>query len=169
MFDLSLFTSSTPLSLRVIVWVSTVDHPPVFHVAAPLEKSQSPNCPSFHPKMNFDQILSAIGGFGKYQKILYIWICLPQIPLAFHMMVSVFTGATPPHHCRGGSPDPLNQSLFPGSLSFNFSLSNSSCSSPELQAQGDSTERVLCGQGWVYSKETFQSTTVTEVTHTKTN
>lgn len=113
--------------------------------------------------MNFDQILSAIGGFGKYQKILYIWICLPQILLAFHMMVSIFTGATPPYHCREGtSSEGGNQSSFPGILSLNFSLSDSSCFSTAVQMQGNWTERAPCDQGWVYSKETFQSTTVTE-------
>ncbi|XP_034560243.1 solute carrier family 22 member 6-B [Notolabrus celidotus] len=113
--------------------------------------------------MNFDQILSAVGGFGKYQKILYIWICLPQILLAFHMMVSVFTGATPPHHCRG-SPSSVTgkQALFPATFSLNFSLSNSSCFYSEDLLQGNRTERVPCSHGWVYSNETFQSTTVTE-------
>lgn len=116
--------------------------------------------------MNFDQILSAIGGFGKYQKILYIWICLPQILLAFHMMVSIFTGATPPYHCRESSSSSSaagNQSSFPGALSLNFSLSDSSCFSADVQLLSNRTERVPCGHGWVYSKETFQSTTVTEV------
>ncbi|KAK5855361.1 hypothetical protein PBY51_005464 [Eleginops maclovinus] len=109
--------------------------------------------------MNFDQILSAIGGFGRYQKILYIWICLPQILLAFHMMVSIFTGSTPPHHCRESSNSVTgNQSSFPGTLSGNFSLSDSSCFSSDVNW----TERVPCAPGWVYSKETFQSTTVTE-------
>ncbi|KAG7500185.1 solute carrier family 22 member 13-like [Solea senegalensis] len=104
--------------------------------------------------MNFDQILSAVGGFGKYQRILYVWICLPQILLAFHMMASIFTGATPPHHCRHTG----NQSLSPGTFSPNFSLSNESpC---VLNRTGD--ERAPCPHGWVYSHETFQSTTVTE-------
>ncbi|XP_041664129.1 solute carrier family 22 member 13 [Cheilinus undulatus] len=114
--------------------------------------------------MNFDQLLSAIGGFGKYQKILYIWICLPQVLLAFHMMVSIFTGATPPHHCRE-SPDTIaeTRSLFPGTFSLNFSLSSdSSCFSSEVPLQENRTERVPCGHGWVYSNDTFQSTTVTE-------
>uniref|UniRef100_A0A7N9AM88 Solute carrier family 22 member 13-like n=1 Tax=Mastacembelus armatus TaxID=205130 RepID=A0A7N9AM88_9TELE len=94
--------------------------------------------------MNFDQILSAIGGFGKYQKILYTWICLPQLLLAFHMMVSIFTGATPPHHCRDSSNSVAgNHSFIPGTLSLNF-------------------KRVPCGHGWVYSTETFHTTTVTE-------
>ncbi|CAJ1083733.1 solute carrier family 22 member 6-B [Xyrichtys novacula] len=113
--------------------------------------------------MNFDQILSAIGGFGKYQKILYIWICLPQIFLAFHMMVSIFTGATPSHQCRD-SPSSVTgtEALTPASLSLNFSTSDSSCYSSEVRLQGNGTERVPCGHGWVYSNETFQSTTVTE-------
>ncbi|XP_071356434.1 solute carrier family 22 member 13 isoform X2 [Trachinotus anak] len=113
--------------------------------------------------MNFDQILSAIGGFGKYQKILYIWICLPQILLAFHMMVSIFTGATPPHHCRDNSSSVAgNQSFFPGTIRVNFSLPDSSCFSSDVLPQGNRAERVPCGHGWVYSRETFLSTTVTE-------
>ncbi|KAL3983595.1 solute carrier family 22 member 6-B [Oreochromis niloticus] len=111
--------------------------------------------------MNFDQILSAIGGFGRYQKILYIWICLPQILLAFHMLVSIFTGATPPHQCReGSSPAAGNQSLYSATL--NFSLSNSSCFSQDVVLLGNGTQRVPCGDGWVYSRETFESTIVTE-------
>uniref|UniRef100_A0A3Q3XGE6 Major facilitator superfamily (MFS) profile domain-containing protein n=1 Tax=Mola mola TaxID=94237 RepID=A0A3Q3XGE6_MOLML len=113
--------------------------------------------------MNFDQILSAIGGFGRYQKILYIWICLPQILLAFHMMVSIFTGATPPHHCRD-SPSSVagNESSFPGPLSPNFSLPDPACFSSDVLRMRNRTERVPCGRGWVYSQETFESTTVTE-------
>uniref|UniRef100_UPI0037E97E80 solute carrier family 22 member 13 n=1 Tax=Semicossyphus pulcher TaxID=241346 RepID=UPI0037E97E80 len=113
--------------------------------------------------MNFDQILSAVGGFGKYQKILYIWICLPQILLAFHMMVSIFTGATPPHHCRESSSSVARElSYSPGTLNQSFTLSDSSCFSSEVLLQGNRTGRVPCGHGWVYSNETFQSTTVTE-------
>ncbi|KAM8840598.1 solute carrier family 22 member 13-like isoform 2-T2 [Spinachia spinachia] len=115
------------------------------------------------PNMDFDQILSRIGGFGKFQKMLYVWICLPQILLAFHMMVSIFTGSTPPHHCRESPvPAPGNQSRFPGELSLNFSLPGSSCLSSERPPPGNRTEQVACAHGWVYSKETFHSTTVTE-------
>ncbi|CAN9503786.1 unnamed protein product [Ophioblennius macclurei] len=111
--------------------------------------------------MNFDQILTAIGGFGKYQKILYIWICLPQILLAFHMMVSVFTGATPPFQCRDNSADG-NQTFVPGAVASNLSFPEASCFTSDVLLRGNGTERVPCGHGWVYSQEVFESTTVTE-------
>lgn len=118
--------------------------------------------------MNFDQILSTVGGFGKYQKILYIWICLPQILLAFHMMVSIFTGATPPHQCRDGTGSGSgssagNRSVVSGGAILNFTLQESSCFSADAPLLGNRSERVPCAQGWVYSRETFESTTVTEV------
>ncbi|KAF5908620.1 solute carrier family 22 member 13-like [Clarias magur] len=100
--------------------------------------------------MNFDQILEEIDGFGRYQKTLYVWICLPQIFLAFHMIASVFTGYTPAHHCRS-SPDER--------WYFNVSVNYSdSCSIPSVMNQ---TEE-LCPYGWVYSQELIHSTTVTE-------
>uniref|UniRef100_A0A673HNB2 Solute carrier family 22 member 13-like n=1 Tax=Sinocyclocheilus rhinocerous TaxID=307959 RepID=A0A673HNB2_9TELE len=113
--------------------------------------------------MNFDQLLATIGGFGRYQKLLYVWICLPQIFLAFHMMASVFTGATPPHHCWGSGME--NASLTLGNLS-NVNLSISllpghadSCTA--VSGKNHSTHST-CETGWVYSHEIFQSTTVTE-------
>lgn len=108
--------------------------------------------------MNFDELISTIGGFGKYQKLLYIWICLPQVLLSLHMMVSIFTEATPPHQCRGDSG---NHSLFIATEKVNFSLPELSCA--PLSPSRNRTERVACGHGWVYSRDTFQSTTVTEV------
>ncbi|KAG9355574.1 hypothetical protein JZ751_000412 [Albula glossodonta] len=112
--------------------------------------------------MNFDQILSAIGGFGKYQKILYVWICLPQILLAFHMMVSVFTGATPPHFCRetrAGEPSaPFNTSAF----NLSVHLPVGSCSVPIVDTAHENHTTRPCESGWVYSTKMFQSTIVTE-------
>ncbi|XP_040920746.1 solute carrier family 22 member 6-B [Toxotes jaculatrix] len=117
--------------------------------------------------MNFDEILCLIGGFGKFQKILYIWICLPQIFLAFHMLVSVFTGAVPPHLCRSTWPSVDTPS------SSNFSLLTSLGDRPDLSctvplnhsaavALGDGHPTGSCQGGWEYSTNTFQSTIVTE-------
>ena len=127
--------------------------------------------------MNFDDILAQIGGFGKFQKILYVWICLPQILLAFHMLVSVFTGAVPPHLCR--SEWPSNQAA----LSFNSSVASGgpgadlACSapgpsrgSPPLQLNHSDASALMdrhasagCQAGWEFSDEIFHSTVATEV------
>ncbi|XP_062292958.1 organic cation transporter protein [Scomber scombrus] len=119
--------------------------------------------------MNFDEILSLIGGFGKFQKILYIWICLPQIFLAFHMLISVFTGAVPPHLCHSTRPSADAAS----SSNFNFSLLSDpgrwrelSCTTSlnhsRAVAVGDGHPSGSCQGGWEYSTENFQSTIVTE-------
>ncbi|XP_020351518.1 solute carrier family 22 member 6-A [Oncorhynchus kisutch] len=130
--------------------------------------------------MNFDEILSHIGGFGKFQKILYVWICLPQVLLAFHMLISVFTGAVPPHLCRSNN---TTWALPASSDAFNFSLVTGpdddpdlSCSAPggvpstPLAQLNHSTALALsddhvtgvCQGGWEFSKETFHSTVATE-------
>ncbi len=120
--------------------------------------------------MNFDEILCLIGGFGKFQKILYIWICLPQIFLAFHMLVSIFSGAVPPHLCRSTWPSAGT----PASSNFNLSLLSNPDGWPELSctallnhssavAPDNGHPTGSCQGGWEYSKETFQSTIVTEV------
>ncbi|KAI3364662.1 hypothetical protein L3Q82_010843 [Scortum barcoo] len=118
--------------------------------------------------MNFDEILCLIGGFGKFQKILYIWICVPQIFLAFHMLVSVFSGAVPPHLCRSAWPSVGD----PASSDFNLSNLSAADGHPELSCTvplnqsgalvlGDGHPTGSC-QSWEYSTETFQSTIVTE-------
>ncbi|XP_041831789.1 organic cation transporter protein [Melanotaenia boesemani] len=114
--------------------------------------------------MNFDEVLRLIGGFGKFQKILYVWICVPQIFLAFHMLVSVFTGAVPPHLCRSawpsaGDPASLNSSLLSGHPDLSCSVSLNQSGAVTI---GDGRPTVSCQGGWEYSTETFQSTIVTE-------
>ncbi|XP_072303766.1 solute carrier family 22 member 13 [Eucyclogobius newberryi] len=112
--------------------------------------------------MNFDQILAAVGGFGKYQKILYVWICLPNVLLAFHMMVSIFSGATPPHLCQ----DSLDPEVHNGTFDYTPLILNSSaadsCSWSQKALRDNRSPPLQCVHGWVYSKDTFLSTTVTE-------
>ncbi|KAI2651689.1 Solute carrier family 22 member 6-A [Labeo rohita] len=116
--------------------------------------------------MNFDEVLDRIGGFGRFQKTLYVWICLPQIFLAFHMLVSVFTGAVPPHLCRSALP--MGDGDGP-SLGFNFSIAPGESCKP-FQSQLNHTPAITehsstsngCTGGWEFSKEVFLSTIVTE-------
>lgn len=107
--------------------------------------------------MTFEEILSLIGGFGRFQKILYVWICLPQIFLAFHMLISIFTGATPPHVCR--SAPPPGDRLGPDLNTSLLSAREEQLACPHL-LNGSAG---ICPGGWDYNTDVFHSTVVTEV------
>jgi len=47
--------------------------------------------------MKFDDITILLGEFGRYQKRLYLIVCLPAIFTAMQMLSSVFTLAIPSH------------------------------------------------------------------------
>uniref|UniRef100_A0AAV2K3Z2 Major facilitator superfamily (MFS) profile domain-containing protein n=1 Tax=Knipowitschia caucasica TaxID=637954 RepID=A0AAV2K3Z2_KNICA len=76
------------------------------------------------------------------------------------MMVSIFTGATPPHLCRD-SLDPIvrNETFVYTPFILN---SSGSCSWSESFLQDNSSAPPRCVHGWAYSNDTFHSTTVTE-------
>ena len=52
--------------------------------------------------MNYDDVLPYLskGNFGKYQKKIYILLCLPSILCAFIKLAGVFLLAVPEHRCR---------------------------------------------------------------------
>lgn len=52
--------------------------------------------------MNYDDVLPYLsrGDFGKYQKKIYILLCLPSILCAFHKLAGVFLLAVPDHRCK---------------------------------------------------------------------
>lgn len=52
--------------------------------------------------MNYDDVLPYLsrGDFGKYQKKIYILLCLPSILCAFHKLAGVFLLSVPDHRCR---------------------------------------------------------------------
>ncbi|XP_073711618.1 solute carrier family 22 member 6-A [Misgurnus anguillicaudatus] len=123
--------------------------------------------------MSFDKVLNRIGGFGRFQKTLYVWICLPQIFLAFHMLVTVFTGAVPPHLCKssqllgdgGGSWVGLNFSNASEEICPTFQdgqLSQLNHSDANIPINEHLMTSGSCNGGWEFSKEVFLSTIVTE-------
>lgn len=40
--------------------------------------------------MGYDEVLAHLGDFGRYQKRIYLLVCLPAISCAFHKLASVF-------------------------------------------------------------------------------
>lgn len=47
----------------------------------------------------FDDLLIMTGGFGRYQMVLYAFICLVSIPTGFQLSIPVFYAVSPPFAC----------------------------------------------------------------------
>ncbi|CAL4130642.1 unnamed protein product, partial [Meganyctiphanes norvegica] len=51
--------------------------------------------------MDFDDLLPYVGEFGRYQKLMIFFICLPAcIPCGFHAFNQLFMSPMPPHWCK---------------------------------------------------------------------
>uniref|UniRef100_A0A3Q3ITD7 Major facilitator superfamily (MFS) profile domain-containing protein n=1 Tax=Monopterus albus TaxID=43700 RepID=A0A3Q3ITD7_MONAL len=128
-------------------------------------------------KMKFDNILSEINGFGKFQIKLVLIQILSRITLPCHFLLNNFMAAVPSHHCDISALD--NGDLF-GNLTLDQKLAVgipaeqdgtlSSCqmfSVPQYQYLSGSNSSedaftVQCWNGWVYDNSTFKSTVATE-------
>ncbi|XP_054736322.1 organic cation transporter protein-like [Anastrepha obliqua] len=49
--------------------------------------------------MGYDDVITYLGDFGKYQKQIYFLLCLPAISCAFHKLAGVFLLARPEFRC----------------------------------------------------------------------
>ncbi|ALC47004.1 Orct2 [Drosophila busckii] len=50
--------------------------------------------------MGYDEVITKLGDFGPYQKIIYLLICLTSIPVAFHKLAGVFLLGKPDFRCE---------------------------------------------------------------------
>ncbi|KAK9878401.1 hypothetical protein WA026_021708 [Henosepilachna vigintioctopunctata] len=59
--------------------------------------------------MGYEEVITLLGDFGKYQKRIYFLLCLPAVICAFHKLGNVFILAEPEQRCLipGESPDAL--------------------------------------------------------------
>ncbi len=57
-----------------------------------------------HPeKISFDDVLKELGEFGRYQKLVYFFCCIPYVFLAMLLMGWVFVGANVDFVCKRDS------------------------------------------------------------------
>ncbi|XP_077461752.1 solute carrier family 22 member 7-like [Stigmatopora argus] len=127
--------------------------------------------------MKFEAILSDIGGFGRFQKMIVAINFMSRFTLPCHFLLNNFIAAVPAHHCRIPSVD---NGLF-GNLSLADRLvvsipleeggTPSSCrmyAEPQYQLLLNksvvhiSAPTLPCVDGWVYDNTTFKSTMTAE-------
>ncbi|KAM9792161.1 solute carrier family 22 member 7-like [Neosynchiropus ocellatus] len=120
--------------------------------------------------MKFEDIITEINGFGRFQKMIIVISFIGRFALPCHFMLNNFISAVPSHRCNmddGGALENLTlaQKLrvsIPaeddGSLSScqmyaepQFHLLHNSSNSSQLSS-------VPCRSGWVYDNSTFKST-----------
>lgn len=51
-------------------------------------------------KITFDDVLKELGEFGRYQKLVYFFCCIPYVFLAMLLMGWVFVGANVDFVCK---------------------------------------------------------------------
>lgn len=136
-------------------------------------------CLPTRSKMKFDNILSEVNGFGKFQIRLFLIQMFSRMTLPCHFLLNNFMAAVPAHHCDISA---LQDRGVLGNLTFHQKLvasiptkqdgTLSLCrmfTKPRYQNWTDSSSSeevssVPCQKGWLYDNSTFKSTLVTEVT-----
>lgn len=59
------------------------------------EDSKMQSLKSAKKSYEFDDLLSMVGGFGRYTFLLYGFMCVMSLPIGLQQLVQVFYGATP--------------------------------------------------------------------------
>ncbi|XP_051939437.1 solute carrier family 22 member 7-like isoform X1 [Hippocampus zosterae] len=127
--------------------------------------------------MKFEDIISDIGGFGRFQKMIVIISFISRFTLPCHFLLNSFIASVPAHRCHVAARD--DGGIF-GNLSLADQLTvsipleedgtRSSCrmyAEPQYHLLLNSSEEIQvptlrCQDGWVYDNTTFKSTLATE-------
>lgn len=125
--------------------------------------------------MKFDNILSEIGGVGKFQIRLILIQVISRITVPCHFLLNNFMAGVPSHHCNISTLDNFNISNLTLQQKLSIGIptemdgSLSSClmfskpRHPHLLNISEESSIVQCQNGWVYDKSDFKSTLATEV------
>uniref|UniRef100_A0A3P8V546 Major facilitator superfamily (MFS) profile domain-containing protein n=1 Tax=Cynoglossus semilaevis TaxID=244447 RepID=A0A3P8V546_CYNSE len=140
---------------------------------------------------SYEDAVSFLGNWGPFQRRVFILLSLLSIPCGYVVLSVIFLLAVPPHHCSIPVSSNLSQDWIQASIPEKHvagKLERSSCSRYRLDlvlnlsagedslhvdhvqnlsvllAQVPSSDMMLegCRDGWIYCKQYYQSTVVTE-------
>lgn len=130
--------------------------------------------------MAYDDVILRMGEFGRYQRRVYLLLCLPAISCAFHKLAGVFLGAKMnsrcllPHEFAENATFQLSQDVLNASYPWDPEVKGwSQCLSLDLIGAANDTivERSIGGSGvgkgikckeYVYDRSVYISTTTSE-------
>lgn len=114
--------------------------------------------------MGYDDVIPLLGDFGRYQRRIYLLLCLPAILCAFHKLGNVFLQAKPDHRCQLFNELPNASYALPLEIlnaSYPFRKKSDRYSSCSMFSDNHSV--VPC-DGYIYDDSKYKSTTVVEWT-----
>uniref|UniRef100_A0A3P8V100 Major facilitator superfamily (MFS) profile domain-containing protein n=1 Tax=Cynoglossus semilaevis TaxID=244447 RepID=A0A3P8V100_CYNSE len=121
---------------------------------------------------SYEDAVSFLGNWGPFQRRVFILLSLLSIPCGYVVLSVIFLLAVPPHHCSIPVSSNLSQDWIQASIP--EKLERSSCSRYRLDlvlnlSAGEDSLHVDhvqnlsgCRDGWIYCKQYYQSTVVTE-------
>ncbi|XP_070569254.1 solute carrier family 22 member 6-B-like [Ptychodera flava] len=125
--------------------------------------------------MKFEEILTHLGEFGRYQKIQYLLICLIAMPCAYISLQNSFLSASTDHYCRVNDTQtyqetsPVKNFTIPYQVDDQGMIVWSKCerynvTGLEYTPDGFAArqQKLECDNGWVYDTTTYENTVVQE-------
>ncbi|XP_053711281.1 solute carrier family 22 member 7-like [Synchiropus splendidus] len=120
--------------------------------------------------MKFEDIITEINGFGRFQKMIIVFSFIGRFTLPCHFLLNNFISAVPSHHCDLDDGGTLENLTLAQKLRVSIPVEDdgslSSCqmfAEPQFHllhnwSNSSQLSTVSCRRGWVYDNSTFKST-----------
>ncbi|XP_007437766.2 solute carrier family 22 member 7 [Python bivittatus] len=125
--------------------------------------------------MNFEELLQEAGGFGQFQILTLLLLCLPRLFLPLHFLLHNFLAAIPGHHCviphQHQFANLTKEEVLLINIPKDLNGAFSSCemfSEPQFHLLLNNSHELTnisvqsCQYGWIYDQSQFISTIATQ-------